>query len=258
MNGSIDQYKNMGIRYDWVVEYLEKKDEFWTNNGLGSMMITALKTFLRHAEVTEKNKLTPFGEIISSLGGNSTKAWALMICNLVYTPQFNWWVMNIELNRQYTQKEIDEMLKDVLTDNSRKNTISGFKNIFYSNKILSNEIGFGFVNVEEKGRNTYLLDAYRSSWSDPDSLVILYSLYKFAEKCGEYYQFTLSTLVDDTIERDGISPTRIFGLDCNTMTPILNGLSVNYPEYISASFSLGLDTISLNSEKTSQDVLNLF
>ncbi len=68
----------------------------------------------------------------------------------------------------------------------------------------------------------------------------------------------MSTLLDDSIERDGISPTRIFGLDRDTMVPLLNGLSVNYPEFISASFSLGLETINLRSEKKSEDVLSLF
>ena len=64
--------------------------------------------------------------------------------------------------------------------------------------------------------------------------------------------------MDDSIERDGISPTRIFGLDRDTMEPMLNGLSSNYPDFISASFSLGLDTINLREDKTSQDVLALF
>lgn len=258
MNGSIDQYKNMGIRYSWVVEYLNKKDEFWNDNGLGSMMLKSLKTFLRHAEITDKNKITNFGRIVASLGGESAVSWALMICNLVYTPQFNWWVMNIDTNRQYTHKELDEMLKELLTDNSRKNVISGFKNIFCTNPVLGENLGFGFVNVEKKGKNTYLIDAYRTSWTAPDPRVILYSLYKFAEKCGDYYQFTLTELLDNSIERDGISPTRIFGLDYDTMIPILNGLSANYPDFISASFALGLDTINLSSDKKPQDVLTLF
>ena len=258
MNGSIDQYKNMGIRYQWVVEYFEKKNDFWNDNGLGSMMITALKTFLRHSEISDKNKITIFGEKISEIGIKNTVAWALILCNLVYTPQFNWWIMNIELDRIYSHKELDEMLKDELTNNSRKNVLSGFKNIFQTNTILSEEIKFGCVSIEEKGRNTHLIDAHRSTWETPDPRVILYSLYKFAEHCGEYYQFTLKTLLDDSIERDGVSPTRIFGLDRDVMEPMLNGLSANYPDFISASFSLGLDTINLHEDKTSQDVLALF
>ena len=257
MNGSIDQYKNMGIRYQWVVEYLDKKDAFWDDNGLGSMMITALKAFLRHAGVSEKNKITYFGEIVSALGSQSQAAWSLMLCNLVYTPQFNWWVNNIEIDRIYSQKEIDEMLKDELTDNSRKNAISGYKNIFATNPVLSNEIGFGVVTVEEKGKNSYLVDAMRKPWENPIPEVILYSLYKFAENCGSFYKFTLDNLMDDSIERDGISPTKIFGLSRETMIHILNGLSVNYPEYIYVTFTLDLDSISLRPERTSMDVLKL-
>lgn len=260
MNGSVDQYKNMGIRYQWVREYLEKKDAFWEDNQLGSMMLTALKTFLKHSDISERNKITSFGELVSQLECETT-AWALMLCNLVYTPQFNWWAMNIEFDRIYSQEELSEMLDELLTNNSRKNAISGFKNIFSTNPVLSKKIGFGIAHIEEKGKNSFLVDAYRTTWSDPDAKVILYSLYKFAEACGGYYQFTLETLMDDSIERDGVSPTRIFGLDKATMVRILNGLTVNYPEFISASFTLDLDTITLRptgSELTSKDVLKLF
>ena len=64
--------------------------------------------------------------------------------------------------------------------------------------------------------------------------------------------------MDATIERDGVSPTRIFGLDRDTMIRLLNGLSGNYPDYISASFTLDLETVTLNREKTAADVLALF
>ncbi len=59
------------------------------------------------------------------------------------------------------------------------------------------------------------------------------------------------------IDSDGISPTEIFGLDRNQMEKILNGLTINYPDFINTSFTLDLDNITLNSEKTSQDVLSL-
>ena len=98
----------------------------------------------------------------------------------------------------------------------------------------------------------------REPWSDPDPLVILYSLYKFADACGGYYQFTLSTLMDTAIERVGISPTEIFGLSGETMERLLNGLSINYPEFIKCSFKMDLDSITLREDKTSQDVLTLF
>ena len=50
----------------------------------------------------------------------------------------------------------------------------------------------------------------------------------------------------------------VLTINRETMEEILKGLSVNYPEYISTAFNLGLDTINLNREKTSADVLSLF
>ena len=64
--------------------------------------------------------------------------------------------------------------------------------------------------------------------------------------------------MDESIERDGVSPTTIFGLDKDTMIGILNGLAINYPDYISASFSYDLDTITLRKDKKAEDVLELF
>ena len=125
------------------------------------------------------------------------------------------------------------------------------------------KIGLGIGDYTEKasssGNEKITLNSFcRTTWENPDPKVVLYSLYKFAEKCGNYYQFTLSRLLDHTIESDGISPTEIFGLDRETMEKILNGLSVNYPDFISASFTLDLDNITLKSDKTSEDVLQLF
>ena len=108
--GSIDRYKNMGIRYSWVEEYFNKKDAFWDDNGLGSMMVTSLKAFLGDAGVTTKNKFNSFGSKLDDMGIDSELAWALMLCNLAYTSQFNWWIKNIEFNNSYSEDQIKYML----------------------------------------------------------------------------------------------------------------------------------------------------
>lgn len=259
MNKSVDRYKNMGIRFTWVKEYFKKQDAFWNNNGLGSMMVTSLRTFLSDAGISLKNQITPFGSIVVNMGVESEVAWGLMLCNLAYTPQFNWWVKNITFNELYSEERIKLLLSaEISSENSKKNIISGFKNIFYTNPILGTQIGMGICNCEVKGNNVFLIDVQRTPWQNPDPLVILYALYKFAEACGGYYQFTLTRLMNHDIESDGISPTEIFGLSREQMEKVLNGLSINHPEFISASFTLDLDNINLKSDKTSADVLKLF
>lgn len=257
--GSIDRYGNMGIELDWVRSYFKLKDEFWTSpHSLGTNMVKNLKTFLNDAEVTAKSKFAPFGKVIDNIGIENSDAWALILCNLTYTSEFNWWVKNIDFSTTHTPDTIYAMLDDSMSKNSRSHIVSAYKNILISIPQLSNEIGLGVCDYTLKNGKRFWNSVVRIPWENPNPLVILYSLYKFAEACGDYHQFTLSRLLNHDLESDGVSPTEIFGLDRNQMEKILNGLTINYPDFLNASFTLDLDNITLNSEKTSQDVLNLF
>ena len=241
-----------------MIEYFDKKNDFWNTHNLGSKKIDVFKNFLKDSGISEKNKITKFGKIVANIGVDSTMTWGLILCNLAYTPEFNWWIKHIELNSYYDANLIVSMLDPNLTDNTKEHVASAFKNTFISIKPLSEEIGLGICDYEIKNGKRKLNSIMRTSWRDPEPRVILYSLYKFAEACGNYYQFSLSRLLNHEIESDGISPTEIFGLDRSIMEKILQGLAINYPEFISVSFTLDLDNINLKSDKTSMDVLELF
>ena len=220
-----------------------------------------MKSFLSDAEVIvpKKHTFTNFGEIIDKIGIQTEAAWGIILTNLTYTSEFNWWIMNTAPGNCYTPAQILQMLeKDVDSNNSRTHIVSAYKNIFASNEILGKGLGLGSCNLKPNSSKRILIDITRENWENPVPEVILYALYKFAEACDGYYQFSLETILDDSIERNGVSPTRIFGLNRDTMVRILNGLSINYPEFISASFTLDLDNITLREGKTAEDVLSLF
>lgn len=257
--GSVNRYGNMGIEYSWVKEYFSKKDAFWTSaHGLGRNMTKYLKCFLNDAEITIKSKFSKFGEVVDNIGIENSVSWALMLCNLAYTSEFNWWIKTTKLGASYTPEILISMLDDNMSKNSKTHIVSAYKNIFISIHQFSEEIRIGICNYELKNDKRYLNYITRGHWQNPDPRVILYSLYKFAENCGDYYQFTLSRLLNHEIDSNGVSPTEIFGIDRVQMEKILNGLSVNYPDFISVSFTLDLDNITLRSDKTSEDVLELF
>lgn len=256
--GSIDRYTNFGIEYDWVKEYFEKKDDFWDSHNLGSKKIDVLKNFLKDAGITEKNKITEFGKLVSVMGADDVSAWGLIVANLSYTPEFYWWIKHIEFNSYVDSNLIIGMLDTNLTDNTKDHIASAFKNTFISIKPMSEGLGLGICDYEIKNGKRKLNSIMRTPWSEPDPKVILYSLYKFAEKCGNYYQFSLTRLLNHSIESDGISPTEIFGLNRETMEKILQGLAINYPDFISVSFTLDLDNINLKNNMSSNDVLKLF
>ena len=261
--GSVDRYGNMGIEYDWVRKYMQNTEDFWNSaHGLGTNMVKYLKSFLSDSGIAVRKKsdyvLTDFGQKVKQLGVEDVNAWGLMVSNLVYTSEYNWWVKNTVVDQTYTPAEIMAMLGDDMTVNSKKNIVSAYKNIFISTEQVGTELGLGLCDYQLKNGKKYLESITRGKWKNPNTRVILYSLFKFAEACGDYYQFTLKRLLNHDIESDGISPTQIFGLDRNTMEKLLTGLSVNYPEFINASFTLDLDNITLREGKTSQDVLELF
>jgi len=252
----VNRYLSVGVDAEWIKKYLADQSFEPGNRKTDTMF-----SFLDDAGVVKKKRLTSFGEKINTIGISNHTSWALMLCNLVYAAPFKWYVENIPFDEFY---ESDRLTIDMetATKKARGEFWNGFKVILASSDAFQ-KIGLGRPNITSKvDKNGDIKKTMnyiqRVSWTDPDPRVILYSLYKFAEKCGGYYQFTLSTLLDDTVERDGISPTRIFGLNYDTMVPILNGLTVNYPDFISASFTLGLDNINLRDDKSSQDVLAIF
>ena len=252
-NKSIDSYADHAPKLEWIQAYFTLKNEFVEKHTLGSVMFPMFRRFLRDAELMENNKFTHTAEVIDKLGIGDPAFWGIILVNLSYAPEVGWYIRNIDFDRPIYKTELVSMLLNAgCSDRGAKSVAGAYKRIL--TLPFGELLGMGTVIMDGK---TYQ-GVCRGHWQSPDPRVILYSLYKFAEKCGGLYQFSLSTLLDDSIERDGVSPTRIFGLDYDTMVPILNGLSVNYPDFISASFSLGLDTINLREDKSSQDVLTIF
>lgn len=252
----VNRYLSVGVDARWIQQYFEDST-FEPGNRKTDVMFG----FMRDAGIVNKRELTSFGKLISHLGLNNVTSWALMLCNLVYSPAFGWYVDNIPFNEPYFEERLVLDMSEA-SKKARGEFWNGFKVILDTNKAFQ-EIGLGTPDITTKtlknGTTRKTLNSIvRTSWANPDAKVILYSLYKFAEACGGYYQFSLGTLLDDSVERDGVSPTRIFGLNRETMVRILNGLSINYPEFISVSFTLNLDNITLRSDKTSEDVLKLF
>lgn len=249
---SIDCYADHAPKLDWITEFFEKRNDFWSDNTLGSVMINMFKRFLGHAGLTKNNRVTDNGNLIMDLGVDNPIAWQLMLVNLSYTPEVGWYVKNIAPSTLYTREQMMSMLEnDGAKIRAQKSVTGAYRRIL--DLPFGSECGLGTYTSE--GRTvTYM----RSRCENPNPLVILYSLYKFAEACEGYYQFTLTSLMDDSIERGGISPTQIFGISADTMEKLLNGLSLNHPEFINCSFKMDLDSITLRSDKTADDVLALF
>jgi phosphoadenosine phosphosulfate reductase len=247
---AINSFTEHAPKSDWIAAFFRSKETFFEANNLGPDQQVKFKVFLADAALSEKNHFSPFAELVCSIGWKTEIALGLVLVNLVAAnPQMEWYVKNIDVGRIYTRRNVvDMLLTDGLLERSANAVVKAYKRIVETP--LGSVLRFGYITDEG--------DLVRTKCSVSDSRVVLYGLFKFAEKCNDYKEFTLATLLNDSIDRDGVSPTRIFGLDRDDMTPILLGLSAKYPEFITASFTHDLEKITLAEGKSSGDVLDLF
>mgnify|MGYP000742035740 FL=1 len=282
----LDRYYSFGIKENWLRVYFdyEGTSSFWKSDGDGEVpnkKKDAFLNFVKDAGLVDEDKSlkgkeykyikykpNKFAEKMFSLGVDDESMWAYLMCNLVYaedSEEFRWFIKNIPFSETSTPESIklrlDEVMENDKSGLGKRNICDALKS-FLIKTPFGKQLGLGSViDYEEKvssnGRETITLNYFvRGSWKNPDEKVILYALYKFAEACGNYRQFTLTRLLDTSVESAGISPIQIFGLNRETMEKILNGLTFNYPDLIEARFTLGLDNITLKSDKTANEILN--
>ena len=248
---SLNSFADHAPKRDWLVSYFELKDDFFTEHTLGPMMYDMFRRFLRDAGLNEKNHFTSFAELISEIGWETDTALGLMLINLsMENPQISWYIDNMEIGHFYERKQIEDLLLSSyeVKPKDAKSIVKAFKRICETP--FGTILNFGYVTDED--------DLVRTKCSISDGRVLLYALYKFAEKCNLDKEFSVSYLFNDSVERNVASPIRILGLyDEEELKSLLLGLSAAYPNYINATFTNDLQTITLR-DMTSNDVLDLF
>jgi len=250
----INRYQHFGFRSEWLRYYIELGDGFWSCDKLGKYQFDGFKVWLKEAEITSNNSLTDLGKEVFRLGVNDIRTWAIILNNLAYNSTIiRWFVQNIQFGFKYSIQDIITLLGEEYSLSTRENAITSVKETIKFSPI-GIELGFG--NYEIKGKN--IISITRTGWSQPDALVILYSLYKFAEVSEGYYSFTLTDLMSDNVERIGISPAQIFGIDKEMLKRLIQGLAWEYKDFVRVAFNKDLDNIYLNQDKTSLDVVKMF
>lgn len=250
--GSLNSFANHAPKLEWVRDFFDQGNDFWEFNGLGPNQVPMFKRFLRESGlIDEQNKTTDLYDIALRYGWENNLVWGLIVSNLAYNTQFKWYINNFDIGYYYERDKVSELL---IAEGVSKNDATSIINAYKRFCELPIGTGLGWGSVLEKGRQ--IDSVVRNKCYLSDNTVVLYSLYRFAEKCNDYREFTLAWLMNDGIDRDGVSPTRIFGLDYEEMKSILLGLSAKYPDFIDATFTNDLDKITIK-EKSSKDVLDL-
>lgn len=256
ITGIDHHYKTFGLRLEWVKILFENPQTFWGNDRMGSKMFESFTNWGREVGllVDRKNFVANLDKLIS-LGTENLKLWGMFWTNAAYNSVLiNFFVKQVEFNSTVNTETLINLLGDSINIRTKKNAILSLKNTLRASPI-GEELGQGICEV----KGNAVVSITRTAWQNPEPLVILYSLYQFAEHGENLYSFTLTDLLDDSDEREALSPKILFGLDEEILRPLLQGLANDYPDYIRVDFNKGIqENIFLNKDKTSGDVVQLF
>lgn len=252
MKKSLNSYADHAPKPAWIDDFFEGGKTFFSTHRLGPMQISIFKKFLTNAGLIVKEETTPFFDLVKMLGSNSDATWGLVYINLAYSNvQIRWYIDNMQIQEIYARNTLEEILKsEGVSDKDARSIMKAFKRL--TETPLGTTLHFGTTS----GRSAETLT--RTKCILQDDRVLLYALYRYAEACQDYYEFSLTRLMNIGIDSTGISPVKLFGCTEEEMITLLNGLSAKYPALINVTFTHGLDKISLREDKTSNDVLKLF
>ena len=252
----IDHYKTFGLRLEWIKILFENPQTFWGNERMGPKMFLSFENWGQEVGLlADKRTFAANLDKLVSLGAESLKLWGMFWTNAAYNSTLiNFFVKKVEFNLSVDTQTLIELLGDSIQARTKKNALASLKNILRSSPI-GEKLGQGICEI----KGNAVVSITRTAWQNPEPLVILYSLYQFAEHSENLYSFTLTNLLDDGDEREALSPNILFGIDEEILRPMLQGLANDYPNFIYVDFNKGIqENIFLRDDKTSADVVQLF
>lgn len=252
----INRYQNFGLRAEWIKILFEAPQDFWINERMGSNMFDSFRSWGQEVGllVDRKNFVANLDKFIS-LGADNLKLWGMFWVNAAYNSVLiNFFVKKVGFNVPVDTETLMKLLGDSVKARTKQNALAALKNLFRASPI-GEKLGQGLCSL--KGNS--VISIMRTAWQNPKPIVILYSLYQFADRSEELYSFTLTDLLADSDEREALSPQILFGLDEEILRPLIQGLANDYPDFIRVDFNKGIqENLFLNKDKTAADVIQLF
>lgn len=246
---SLNTFADHAPKREWVINFFRDVETF--SNELGPMQRSMFNRFLSDAGLLSKKLPTPLYDFIKEIKYDSPDAWSIILVNLAHAnQQMKWYIKNIPLDGDISFNTLEDYLISFsVSSKDAKSIRKAFGRL--CNIHLGSVINWGTYDAENKTLR-------RTKPLSPDPRVFLYGLYKFAEACDGYHEFTLGRLLDFSIESSGMSPAEIFGMDASETEQYLHGLAHNYPDFITFSPTHGMNLVTLNKGNTAQDILDLF
>ncbi|MCW2279319.1 phosphoadenosine phosphosulfate reductase family protein [Heliophilum fasciatum] len=254
----IGAYKNFGMREEWIpcfVEFADKGDNFflWNDNHpLGSDMVNyaAPKWFAQaNLIVKDDKKPTLLLDVFRKYGSNYPLAWEFVWIALANNAMIiKWFIVTTQIDVMVEPTSLLEKLNEIIpwNNNAKDRRLDSLKNTLISTPLAGDD---GIALCETKGKQ---VKSITRKAKDVNPLTVLYGLYLIAQK-AERSSFTIRELLTADIDSNFVSPIVAFGISAETFKLQCQGLASKYPNYISCTFTHGLDELTVFPQKYGTD-----
>jgi len=256
----LNRYQHFGLRREFLEHFFEFKCDCFNMGVLGNRQYDALKVWLKEAEFLNRSNKgdksgtpTALFEKLEPLGPFNPLVWAIIWTNLAYNSIIcKWYMLYAPAGEVYEKSDLVFMLGDDYSQATRDNAVTALLETLRHSPIGSNLKQGIPISVGASYKFA------KQGWESPDAVVILYSLYKWAEATGNY-TFSLRQMLaargkDNVL---GVDPGAIFGISDENLKEILQSLALQFEKYIRVSFQVNLDNVILFRDISSIDVLDL-
>ena len=247
----IDRYNTFGLREEWLTAYFNDIEHFWSNNGLGTKQVPAMKNWLKESGITDsKNNITELGKRLSKIyTEDKNLVWEIIWINLAYNSFVaKWFVAKINFNEPFSKALICELFqKDYSSVYGERTIKNAFDALFRTFK--ESPIGSLLTQCEPMGKQ----DAQRKPYESLSAVATAYSLYKFSEMKN-----TKNLRISDFYQGENeCGIFREFGLSQKYFEKNLHTLNSNANRVIIADLNMGLEHITLREDLSSDEVFKV-
>lgn len=255
----INKYMTFGLKGDWVSILVQSREEFRSTTELGNRMIPAAVTWFREASlISDATAITPTRLLdVAATGGTdegNDPLWTMIWFSLANrSPLIRWFVCATDFGTRFAPEDLNEKLRQSVASESVRR--GALQSLFGTLK--HSPLGAGaqpVTTLETKGvRVTGVTRTPKSV--DPHALLFaLYLMGRLADRSA----FTVSEMLTADFGSPFISPLVAFGMSVDEFKAQCLGMSSVHPDFLSCSFTLGLDEIKIfPHEKSVDDVLGL-
>ena len=200
--------------------------------------------------ITKDKKFSDLAVVIKDL--SLEDIWGIVWTNLCYNSAIVEWYHKQQFKNWSRQDLFDKLKREhgSYSEGTLNNPFSALINTLDCSTILGERLGQGIL--EKKGKAAVSIN--RTGVSQISHSVLLYSLFKFAQKSNTY-NMILSDLYQD---RTSYTPYRLFGIPKEALSRLLLSLQEHKSRLVRVEFNANLDNIFLNKDYSAFEALKTY